>query len=171
MGDNTKKLTPKQELFVNEYLKCFNATKAAKAAGYSEKTAKQQGSRLLTNVDVDSRVREFLKKGAMEAEEALYHISEIARGNMDDLVDDAGKPDIEKARENGKTLLIKKIKTTTTSTGATTYKETEIEGHDRLRALELIGKHHKLFTDKQEITGEDGKPIPVLITGMDMNEL
>jgi phage terminase small subunit len=30
---------------------------------------------------------------------------------------------------------------------------------DKIKALELIGKHFKLFTDKSEITGKDGEPI------------
>ncbi|MBN5145921.1 terminase small subunit [Stenotrophomonas maltophilia] len=41
-------LTPKQQRFVQEYLKDQNGTQAAIRTGYSEKTAKQQGSRLLT---------------------------------------------------------------------------------------------------------------------------
>lgn len=45
-------LTPRQQLFVDEYLVDLNATQAAIRAGYSAKTAKQAGSRLLTNVDV-----------------------------------------------------------------------------------------------------------------------
>lgn len=45
-----KKLTPKEELFVIEYPKDFNATQAAIRAGYSPKTAAQQGSRLLIKV-------------------------------------------------------------------------------------------------------------------------
>ncbi|MBM0064941.1 terminase small subunit [Alkalicoccobacillus gibsonii] len=51
-----KELNVKQELFVNEYLQCFNATRAAVAAGYSEKTARSQGQRLLTNVDVKKKI-------------------------------------------------------------------------------------------------------------------
>lgn len=45
-------LTPKQQRFVSEYAVDLNATQAAIRAGYSEHTAKQQGSRLLSNVDV-----------------------------------------------------------------------------------------------------------------------
>ena len=51
-------LTPKQRRFVEEYLKDLNATQAAVRAGYSAKTAKQQASRLLTNVDVAASVAE-----------------------------------------------------------------------------------------------------------------
>lgn len=49
-------LTPKQQRFVEEYLIDLNATQAAIRAGYSAKTAKQQGGRLLTNVDVSEAV-------------------------------------------------------------------------------------------------------------------
>ncbi|MDF1829972.1 terminase small subunit [Cycloclasticus pugetii] len=45
-------LTPKQIRFVDEYLVDFNASRAAVAAGFSSKSAKVQGSRLLTNVNV-----------------------------------------------------------------------------------------------------------------------
>ena len=52
------KLTAKQQTFVEEYLIDLNATQAAIRAGYSEKTADQQASRLLTNV----KVAEYLRK-------------------------------------------------------------------------------------------------------------
>lgn len=45
-------MTPKRQRFVQEYLKDLNATQAAIRAGYSARTAKQQGARLLTNADV-----------------------------------------------------------------------------------------------------------------------
>ncbi|EQB0358570.1 terminase small subunit [Yersinia enterocolitica] len=54
-----KQLTPKQELFCREYLKDLNATQAAIRAGYSEKTAQVQSSRLLSNVMVQQRVGEL----------------------------------------------------------------------------------------------------------------
>lgn len=52
------KISAKQELFVDEYLIDLNATQAAIRAGYSPKTAEQQGSRLLSNVKVKGRVAE-----------------------------------------------------------------------------------------------------------------
>lgn len=45
-------LSTQHLLFATEFIKCGNATQAAIKAGYSERTAKQQGSRLLTNVDI-----------------------------------------------------------------------------------------------------------------------
>lgn len=61
MATKKKKQTSadRRELFCVEYVKTMNATQSAINAGYSPKTAKQQGSRLLTRVDVLSRVREL----------------------------------------------------------------------------------------------------------------
>lgn len=49
-------MTPKQERFVREYLIDLNATKAAERAGYSPKTANEQGARLLANVSIRAAV-------------------------------------------------------------------------------------------------------------------
>ena len=53
----SKKLTPKQQRFVSEYLIDSNATQAAIRAGYSEKTAQQTGSRLLLNVVIQAAIK------------------------------------------------------------------------------------------------------------------
>lgn len=60
-------LTPKQQRFVLEYLKDQNGTQAAIRTGYSEKTAKQQGSRLLTYPNVQAALRAGQKKVAKQA--------------------------------------------------------------------------------------------------------
>jgi phage terminase small subunit len=54
-------MTDQQELFVIEYVKlgCKNATQAAKNAGYSEKTARSQAQRLLTNVDIQQKLNDI----------------------------------------------------------------------------------------------------------------
>jgi len=51
-----KKLTPRQRMFVQEYLVDLNATQAAARAGYSKKTARSQGQRLLTNADIAAAI-------------------------------------------------------------------------------------------------------------------
>lgn len=169
-------LNSKQQLFLNEYLKTFNATKAAKAAGYSQDTAYSQGHRLLKNDEIAEAIRARLDEAAMTANEVLYHLSEIGRGDFDDVTDNNGNLDMDKARELGKTRLIKKVRQRTVTTAdkdgaGSDITETEVEIHDRVRALELIGKYHKLFTDKTELSGVDGGAIPILITGMDVDEL
>ena len=61
-------LTPKQDAFVREYLIDLNATQAAIRAGYSAKTAEQQGSRLLRNVQVAAALSEAQTKRAERVE-------------------------------------------------------------------------------------------------------
>lgn len=58
------KLTDKQQRFVDEYLIDLNATQAAIRAGYSEKTAQQQSSRLLLNVVIQKAIKEGQKEVA-----------------------------------------------------------------------------------------------------------
>jgi hypothetical protein len=64
----TPPLTPKQQRFVQEYLQDHNGTQAAIRAGYSDKTAKQQGSRLLTEPRIQAAVRAGQRKVAKKAE-------------------------------------------------------------------------------------------------------
>lgn len=66
----------RQELFCREYAACGNATTAAIKAGYSEKTARKIGSRLLTYVDVKKRIGELGKAGE---EKAFLTIAEKRR--------------------------------------------------------------------------------------------
>jgi phage terminase small subunit len=61
-------LSPKQARFVTEYLKDQNATRAAIRAGYSRVTAKQQGSRLLTNADIFAAVNRAQVRAAKKAD-------------------------------------------------------------------------------------------------------
>lgn len=68
-------LTPRQELFALEYLKDLNATQAAIRAGYSAKTAKEQGYRLLTNIHVSAYIelhhRPRVEKLALQAADVV----------------------------------------------------------------------------------------------------
>lgn len=56
------KLSAKQKKFVHEYLKDLNATQAATRAGYSKRTANEQGARLLANVSVQTYLQEKQQK-------------------------------------------------------------------------------------------------------------
>ena len=75
--------TTKQQRFIDEYLIDFNATQAAIRAGYSEDTAKQQGSRLLSNVDVraaiDTAIRERSSRALLSQDAVLCGLLEEAR--------------------------------------------------------------------------------------------
>lgn len=159
-------LSNKQRRFAEEYLKCYNATQAAIKAGYPERSAYSQGSRLLKNAEVDSYVRTRLQETAMQADEVMMRLAEHARGDIMALLDPATLTlDFEKAKANGATRLIKKIKQTVVTSGRPDGSEQqteilEVELHDAQAALVHIGRHEKLFTDKTDLTS-DGKPITV----------
>lgn len=77
-------LNDKQEAFVREYLVDFNATQAAARAGYSKKTAQEQGSRLLSNVMVQARLKEFRERAA---EQTVADINWVRQRLMEEATD------------------------------------------------------------------------------------
>ena len=76
-------MTARQERFCQEFAKTGNATLSAICAGYSEKTANEQGSRLLTNVSVQERIRELQgeikNQNIMDAREMQEMLTSIIR--------------------------------------------------------------------------------------------
>lgn len=160
-------LTPRQARFVEEYLLDLNATQAANRAGYSTKTAKQQGQRLLTNVDVQAAVSAAQssrsERTKIDADWVLRRLADEADADLADLYapDGSLKPvkdwppvwrkglvaglDVEEIREEGAVVgLVRKIKLS-----------------DRVKRLELIGKHVDVqaFRERLEHSGPDGAPI------------
>lgn len=63
---STRPLSPKQQAFVEHYAACGNATEAAKAAGYSEKYARQNTPKLLQNTTVQAALTALTEKAASE---------------------------------------------------------------------------------------------------------
>jgi phage terminase small subunit len=145
-------LTDKQQVFINEYLKCWNAAEAARRAGYSDKTARQQGSRLLTNVDISQEIARRLSDMAMSADEALARLSAQAAVNMSDFIKiTRGIPflDLEKAQEADKLHLLKKFKTS--------ERGIEIELFDAQSALvHILKEQHLRSGEATEITNDVG---------------
>lgn len=135
-------LSDKHELFAREYCVDLNATQAAIRAGYSENTAKQQGSRLLTNADIRARIEELQGKRAekleLDAHWVLNRLVEVTQMSMQ------AKP-VEKWDYNEKKLI---------ETGEYVY-----DSQGANKALELIGKHLGMFKDKVEHSGNIGVQI------------
>jgi phage terminase small subunit len=75
-------LTARRLVFVEEYLIDLNATQAAIRAGYSRKTARQQGDRLLTNVDIARAIQpavdERKERTSIKADDVLKSIERLA---------------------------------------------------------------------------------------------
>lgn len=84
MSDEPKPLTRKQQVFVAEYLKCWNASEAARRAGYSEKTAYAIGSELLRKPEIKELVDACLQEIQMSADEALVRNAQVGRGDLGD---------------------------------------------------------------------------------------
>ena len=81
-------LTPKQKAFADEYIKCGNATAAARRAGYSEKTAEVIGCENLKKPNISEYISERLKKIEEErvasADEVMRFYSSVMRGEVTD---------------------------------------------------------------------------------------
>jgi len=82
MAKPEQELNTKQQIFAREYLVDRNATRAAIAAGYKEKTAAQAGSRLLKNVKVQAHISQcaekIFRKLDVSAERVLHGLAELA---------------------------------------------------------------------------------------------
>jgi phage terminase small subunit len=161
-----KKLTPQQELFVKEYLIDLNATQAAIRAGYSKKTAQEQGSRLLSNVIIASKVAETLGKRLdkldISGERILNELARVGFGRMTDVAKwtESGVsfvPSTELNEDQAATVC--EVTETTNEHGGSL----KIKQHDKLKALELLGKYQKLFTDKVEHSADES--LEALISG------
>lgn len=90
------KLNDKQQKFVDEYLVDLNATQAAIRAGYSEKTARSQGQRLLTNVDIQERIAErravIQNSTEITQERVIKEIARLALFDPRKLLNEDGTP-------------------------------------------------------------------------------
>ncbi|MCT3329636.1 terminase small subunit [Lactiplantibacillus pentosus] len=86
----TRKLTPKQRKFADEYIKSGNAADAARKAGYSERSARSVGQENLTKPDIkqyiDEQMAEIASKRIMDATEAVELLTSIARGETKETV-------------------------------------------------------------------------------------
>ncbi len=155
------KLTNQRELFASEYIIDLNATQAAVRAGYSEKTAQEQGSRLLSIVMVQDKIRQLQKERAekqgWDAKKVLERIIGMVELDVADILDDGcnllpvkqwpqvwrksiSSIEITEMGGNGDTpvSILKKIK-----------------WPDKLKNIELLGKHVdiKAFGDKPTDSG------------------
>ena len=134
-------MTARQQRFADEYLLCGNATKAAIQAGYSEKTAKQIGQRLLTNVDlrayIDERLAEISNKKIADGKEVLEYLSSVMRGEHTE-----------------ETLCLD-------GDGTQRKINIAVSAKDRLKAAELVGKRYGLFKENLDVVGG----VPVVISG------
>ncbi len=154
-----KKLSPKRQRFVDEYVVDLNGTQAAIRAGYSEKTAASQAERLLRNVDVAAEIAEKLQKISEETEiDAKWvriRLQDELEADVADLYEGDGltiKP-VNEWPKIFRTGLTVGIDVTTTKIGEDSHSQiTRIRISDKIKRLELLGKHTDVqaFLEKRE---------------------
>lgn len=140
-------ITKKQRAFIDEYLQCWNATEAARRAGYSERSARATSSRLLTKDNISKEIKQRIDERAMSADEAITRLAEHARGDIGDylvFLDGIKQPYIDLSKVQDKLHLLKKFKRDQTG-------KIEIELHDAQSALVTILKAHGVFVDRSEV--------------------
>lgn len=159
-----KKLNPKQARFVAEYLIDMNATQAAIRAGYSKRTAKAQGSRLLTNADVAAAVQarqgRLAEKLEVTQERVIAELAKIGFANMADYmtVDSRGDPALDFSaltRDQAAALTEVTVDDYVEGRGenARDVRRVKFKLADKRAALVDLGKHLGMFTERVEHSG------------------
>ena len=135
-------LTVKQKKFADEYIITGNATESAIKAGYSKKTARSIGQENLTKPDIknyiDERLAELDSEKVADQKEVLQYLTSVMRGKETEQI----------LRGMGE--------------GYQQLNDIEVGATQRIRAAELIGKRHSMWTDKVDVSGS-----VVFITGDD----
>ncbi len=147
-------LNNKQQAFVEQYLTCWNASEAARRAGYNGK-ANVVGPRLLANVSIQAIIQTRLVEMKMGADEVLARLSDQSRASVAPFLrtDEQGNPTGFNLGPDRPTHLVKKV--------AITDKGISFEVYDAQAALALMAKHHGLLVDRTEISGPDNGPIEI----------
>lgn len=171
-------LTDKQKQFCEEYLIDLNATQAAIRAGYSPKTAEQTASRLLRNVKLQEyiaeRQKELSRSTQITQERVIKELALIAFSNNADYAHvvekkmqvEAGGALVDVLDKDGKPVMYRTVEPVLTEELTEEQKRAlavikkgrdglEVKSCDKVKALELLGKHLGIFTDKIEANVND----------------
>ncbi len=131
-------MSPKQQAFVREYGIDHNATRAAIAAGYSPKFASQKGHELTRLPEIARAIAENEKKkeeqAMMDGQQVLERLAVIVSAGMQEVPVIVQGEQVHDAE------------------GRPVFRP--LDARSATRALELIGRHFGMFTDKVEVSGE-----------------
>lgn len=168
------KLTAKQQRFCDEYLIDLNATQAAIRAGYSENTAMEQGYQLLQKTSVAEyiaeRKQDRVARTEITQDMVLKELANIAFSNAADfakviekkaMIDVKGKM-VPVLDADGNPVTYRTVEPVLTEELTEEQKRTlsvikkgrdgfEVKPYDKVKALELLGKHLGMWTDKVEV--------------------
>lgn len=180
-------LTAKQKIFCDEYLIDLNATRAYKAAYTNikkDETAAVNGSRLLRNAKVEryieERMKEREKRTEITQDKVLKELAKIGFANATDYAKIVEKEYEENILDANGNIIGKEAKVYTSveleltenievdkQAAIASIKRgangIEVKLNDKVKALELIGKHLGMFTDKVEHSGVIGSEVNIVI--------
>jgi phage terminase small subunit len=156
-----KPLTPKQQRFVAEYLIDLNATQAAQRAGYSRRTANEQGARLLANVSVQAAVQagkaQQLARVDVTAEGVVQELAGVGFSNVQRLFRPTGElipvhelPPAVAASIASIEVILKNAE----AGDGKIDRVLKVRLWDKVRGLELLARRFGLLVDKVEISGD-----------------
>ena len=146
------KLSAKRQRFVDEYCVDFNGTQAAIRAGYSIRTANEQAARLLATVSVkralEEKRAEIAESSKLKVSDVIDELRNIAFSDITQVISfSAAKAKVKSSRK-----LSEDAKKTIASVSQTQNGLT-IKMHDKVKALELLGRYLNIFTDRVEVEG------------------
>ncbi len=146
-------LTAKQQRFCDEYLIDLNATQAAIRAGYSVKTANEQGSRLLAKLSIQEAIgkemAERSKRTGINQDRVVIELAKLAFVNIADVVD-LENATVKTSATDEDLACIQSVKIKPSEFGT----EREIKLYDKKASLELLGRHLGMFKDKLEVEAD-----------------
>lgn len=166
-------VTAKQKRFVEEYLLDLNATQAAIRAGYkagSAQRASEIGSELLQKTPVQAAIAKAMaersRRTGINQDRVIQELAKIAFVNASDVIDLKRATVLEEAdREDLACIQSVKVKDGNTM-------EREVRLADKLRALELLGKHLGMWTEKVQVSGleEERSKLDAMMHQLEMTD-
>nr|DAU45044.1 MAG TPA: Terminase small subunit [Caudoviricetes sp.] len=161
------RMTDKQERFCEEYMIDLNATQAAIRAGYSPKTANEQGSQLLAKLSIQNRIAQLQaeqsRRTGVSADRVVRELAKIAFVNAADLID----PKTASLKSDVSHDDLAAVQSVKVKTFGEDGLEQEVKLADKLRALDLLGKHLGMFNGASGDTSDQLAEARKLLGGMD----
>lgn len=158
-------MTNKQKRFIEEYLIDFNATQSAIRAGYSVDTAYQSGAENLKKPQIKSKIEKALaersRRTGITQDRVIQELARVAFVNFNDVVDENGEIKTDASADDLACVESYKVENGYSINGR--FSKREVKLASKLKALELLGKHLGMFSDKFDVNMN----LPVIISGED----
>lgn len=177
---NAADLTDKQRLFCAEYLVDLNATAAAKRAGYSDKTARVTAQDLLMQPKITAHLQSLMNERAartqVTADRVITEVARLGFADLRKLFDDKGALLPVREWPDDLAAAIASVEVDELFEGFGENRvhvgyTRKVKLWDKGKALEMLGRHLKLWIDKVEHSGPNGGPIQTRDDGVDLSTL